>query len=152
MMPPCNGDCNQGRECICECKKETKMKHKFYNEIVAWAMGCQIEVNKAGTWYETDYPQWYEHNCKFRIKSQPKCTIKDCQNHVNEGKFIGELCAPCWDYLTNGKGIHSQAYRNAQNKYLYVYEKNGNFFVYNKSPACAPAYWNYIGRIEVQDD
>ena len=24
-MPPCNGDCNQGRECICECKKETNM-------------------------------------------------------------------------------------------------------------------------------
>ena len=22
---PCNGDCNQGRECNCECKKETKM-------------------------------------------------------------------------------------------------------------------------------
>ena len=21
----CNGDCNQGRECICECKKETNM-------------------------------------------------------------------------------------------------------------------------------
>ena len=24
----CNGDCNQGRECNCECKKETKMTTK----------------------------------------------------------------------------------------------------------------------------
>ena len=24
-MPPCNGDCNQGRECICECKEPTNM-------------------------------------------------------------------------------------------------------------------------------
>jgi hypothetical protein len=26
----CNGDCNQGRECNCECKKETKMKASVY--------------------------------------------------------------------------------------------------------------------------
>ena len=130
------------------------MKHKWYKEIQAWSEGAEIQSKSIdGEWIDIDVDsEWESDEFNFRIKPEPKCTVKDCQNHVNEGKFIGELCAPCWDYLTNGKGIHSQAYRNAQNKYLYVYEKNGNFFVYNKSPTGAPAYWNYIGKIEVQND
>ena len=132
-------------------------QHKWHKEIKAWADGAEIEFQYlARDSYWEDWGSgdinWNDSEFNYRIKPQPKCTIKDCQNHVNEGKFIGELCAPCWDYLTNGKGIYSQAYRNAQNKYLYVYEKNGNFFVYNKSPTGAPAYWNYIGKIEVQND
>ena len=127
-------------------------QHKWHKEIKAWADGADIEVCKVGTWYETDYPNFHDNDDKFRIKPQQKCTVKNCQNHVNEGKFIGDLCAPCWDYLTNGKGIHSQAYRNAQNKYLYVYEKNGNFFVYNESPISTPVHWQYFGKIEVEND
>ena len=49
------------------------MKHKWHDEIVAWAANktC-IEVNKAGIWFGTDYPQWDDDGCKFRIKPQPK--------------------------------------------------------------------------------
>ena len=73
-MPPCNGDCNQGRECICECKKETNMtkQHKWHKEIKAWADDDQcIEVCKEGIWYSTDYPEWHQDN-EYRIKPQPK--------------------------------------------------------------------------------
>ena len=135
-------------------KENIVQKHKWYNEIVAWASGAEIEqYHSILGWIAFDghRDHFFEAN-EYRIKPQPKCTVKDCQNHVNEGKFIGDLCAPCWDYLTNGKGIHSQAYRNAQNKYLYVYEKNNNFFVYNESPIGAPAHWQYFGKIEVQND
>ena len=49
------------------------MKHKWHDEIVAWAgdKTC-IEVNKAGIWFGTDYPQWDDADCEFRIKPQPK--------------------------------------------------------------------------------
>ena len=69
----CNGDCNQGRECNCECKKETKMtKHKWYKEIQAWSEGAEIEALKAGIWFTTDYPAWDGGEYQFRIKPQPK--------------------------------------------------------------------------------
>ena len=48
------------------------MKHKWHDEIVAWAKGCQIEALKAGIWFETDYPTWDGGDYQFRIKSQPK--------------------------------------------------------------------------------
>lgn len=42
-----------------------------------------------------------------------KCIVKECQNHTDEGLFIGNLCMPCHEYITEGTGRHSQAYRNA---------------------------------------
>lgn len=41
-----------------------------------------------------------------------KCLIPGCQNHTDEGKFIGDLCFPCHDYVFKNKGVDSQAYRN----------------------------------------
>lgn len=31
-----------------------------------------------------------------------KCIVAGCNNYSNEGKFIGDLCAPCYYYLTTG--------------------------------------------------
>jgi hypothetical protein len=47
-----------------------------------------------------------------------KCIVKDCPNHYFDGKFIGDLCAPCHEFITTGKGIHSQAYRNTVGKLI----------------------------------
>jgi hypothetical protein len=41
-----------------------------------------------------------------------KCIVKDCENHTHQGKFVGELCAPCYEFITEGKGKHSQVFRN----------------------------------------
>ena len=73
---PCNGNCNQGRECICECKKETKMaKHKWHKEIKAWADGAEIEYRAVpgyGEWkLGGDCVMWVEI-AEYRIKPQPK--------------------------------------------------------------------------------
>ena len=46
-------------------------KHKWHDEIVAWAGGAEIECFVASAWYGTDYPNWDENN-EFRIKPQPK--------------------------------------------------------------------------------
>ena len=41
-----------------------------------------------------------------------KCIVKDCENHKNEGGFAGDVCLPCYEFITTGKGIYSQMYRN----------------------------------------
>jgi len=46
-------------------------RHKWYNEIVAWAMGCQVEEFSYGVWEERDQPKWHL-NYQYRIKPQPK--------------------------------------------------------------------------------
>jgi hypothetical protein len=43
-----------------------------------------------------------------------KCIVKNCQNHEHEGRFIGQLCSPCFGYISTEEGVHSQAYRNVQ--------------------------------------
>jgi len=43
-----------------------------------------------------------------------KCIVKDCANHMHEGRFVGELCTPCHTFITTGEGTYSQAYRNSQ--------------------------------------
>jgi hypothetical protein len=45
-----------------------------------------------------------------------KCIVFDCDNVKGQGSFIGDLCAPCHQYLTGeptSKKQHSQAWRNA---------------------------------------
>ena len=50
-------------------------RHKWYNEIVAWASGAEIE-SYAGLndeiWDDEPYPDWNHTVLKFRIKPQPK--------------------------------------------------------------------------------
>jgi len=41
-----------------------------------------------------------------------KCVVMGCTNQKHEGEFNGKLCSPCFQYLVNGRGIYSQAYRN----------------------------------------
>ncbi len=42
-----------------------------------------------------------------------KCIVKDCRNKISQGNFIGDLCVPCYEFITEEKGIYSQAYQNA---------------------------------------
>jgi len=48
-------------------------KHKWYNEIVAWASGVEIEFKDqyAELWHRAEEPKWYEDR-EYRIKPQPK--------------------------------------------------------------------------------
>ena len=42
-----------------------------------------------------------------------KWIVKNCENHNDHGGFTGNLCNPCYQFITAGKGNYSQAYRNA---------------------------------------
>jgi hypothetical protein len=43
-----------------------------------------------------------------------KCIVLGCPNHRGEGRFVGDLCAPCFAFVALGEGTHSQAYENAR--------------------------------------
>lgn len=53
-------------------KENIVQKHKWYNEIVAWASGAEIEYYSNSVWLP-----WHEHvgwfdEYEYRIKPQPK--------------------------------------------------------------------------------
>jgi len=33
----------------------------------------------------------------------PKCIVHGCTKYMDQGKFIGDLCKPCYTYITTGK-------------------------------------------------
>ena len=49
-------------------------------------------------------------NSKSKIK---KCIVKGCVNTSSEGRFVGNICSPCYHFIKDGEGCCSQAYRNA---------------------------------------
>jgi hypothetical protein len=48
------------------------MKHKWYNEIVAWANGAEIESNGGCGWFRDASPDWNDDDYEFRIKPSVK--------------------------------------------------------------------------------
>jgi hypothetical protein len=32
-----------------------------------------------------------------------ECIIKGCLNEKGQGKFVGDICSPCFDHITTGK-------------------------------------------------
>ena len=47
------------------------MKHKWHDEIVAWAGGAEIEFHAPDGWETVDAPKWHIDS-EYRIKPQPK--------------------------------------------------------------------------------
>ena len=41
-----------------------------------------------------------------------KCIVMNCENHSHEGRFVGQLCGPCYTFLSEGRGKYSQLWRN----------------------------------------
>ena len=39
-----------------------------------------------------------------------KCIALGCENHENEGRFIGDLCSPCYGMITTGEHTPSTAH------------------------------------------
>ena len=47
------------------------MKHKHYNEIIAWAEGKQIQLKTKDTWVDFNQPHW-NAICEYRVKPEQK--------------------------------------------------------------------------------
>ena len=41
------------------------------------------------------------------------CIVNGCPNQTDQGRFVGDLCSPCYHFVADGEGVHSQAFRNA---------------------------------------
>lgn len=41
-----------------------------------------------------------------------RCLVRDCSNYTDEGRFIGDVCSPCWSFMITGRANSSQACRN----------------------------------------
>ena len=69
-----------------------------------------------------------------------ECVVKDCTNRTNQGGFVGEICTPCYEFITEGTGKFSQAYRNAQKEWQGLSDEEiwdiANFLGKNKE-------WDY---------
>ena len=49
-------------------------KHKWHDEIVAWAGGAKIQARrnlKEAVWFDIANPEWIDIGYEYRIKSQP---------------------------------------------------------------------------------
>lgn len=46
------------------------MRHRHYNEIVAWAEGKQIQLKiSSGEWWDNEFPNWTAN--EYRVKPEP---------------------------------------------------------------------------------
>lgn len=52
---------------------------------------------------------------------QTKCLVKGCENRKGQGRFIGDLCAPCHEMLTTGKIKFG-------NTFIHALDKRVKFF------------------------
>lgn len=41
------------------------------------------------------------------------CMVKDCVNTSDKGTFFGNICGPCYHFITSGVGTNNQVVRNA---------------------------------------
>lgn len=50
-----------------------------------------------------------------KSKKHVRCIVRNCQNHTDEGRFVGPMCSPCYHFVAEGVDIagESQAFRNA---------------------------------------
>ena len=74
------------------------MKHKWHDEIVAWAGGSEIEVQCGDGRWITSSPSWSD-TLEYRIKPQPKekkylYVYRTNMHHTNKGIEFGVSFIP----------------------------------------------------------
>jgi hypothetical protein len=116
------------------------------NEPVAW-MSQGGDVSRSADYFVemgfTDLIPLYTHPVK-----ELKCIVKDCENHKHEGSFNGDVCSPCYQFIAHGKGVYSQAYRNAKPAELTDEEilQQALFSFGNESENFDDSYWIGFAR------
>jgi hypothetical protein len=109
-------------------------KHKWHDEIVAWASGAEIEQKFGESWNQILAPSWIR-DAEYRIKPQPK------EDWVM-------ICKRCGDEI----GI---VYEPKEPQYLYVYYGGMTdaytYFVSKADPSMMRQY-EYIGKIKLEDE
>ena len=64
-------------------------KHKWHDEIVAWASGSEIESNGGCGWFSDASPDWNDDDYEFRIKPpQHCCCDKQTCSALKEPQYL----------------------------------------------------------------
>jgi hypothetical protein len=116
-------------------EKEIKMnkKHKWHDEIVAWAGGATIQFHACdGDWIdieEYNQPQW-DIDTEYRIKPE--------QEEIDNDKFFAELMFSIFGYDDEEKPEYLYAYLTdegielARNSYMERSERSKNWKLLGK--------------------
>lgn len=56
---------------------------------------------------------WRRADPITHLKGRVRCVVAKCENHTDQGTFVGQLCAPCHTFVSMGLAGNSQAQRNA---------------------------------------
>ena len=133
------------------------MKHKWHDEIVAWAGGAEIECRRGtGVWYSVDCPDFNNvADIQFRIK--PIIIPQTSQQIVKEmtKRFEEELREKekaFREAIEEVKVKHQfiEKPQLKQKKYLhFILQPNGSILLRTQPVLCGGE--EYFGKIEVQD-
>ena len=52
-----------------------------------------------------------------------KCIVHGCPNRKNEGVFVGDICGPCYEYITTGKVGPTESFLGEINKAHCIIEE-----------------------------
>lgn len=69
--------------------EQDKLRGDFYFYERRGKTGCLKIIDK--------------NDCEIVKDTEKKCIIYGCTNKKNEGKFIGDICSPCYKMITEGK-------------------------------------------------
>jgi len=81
--------------------------------------------------------------------TKQRCIVLNCGNHRHEGKFVGDLCVPCYTFISTGDGVYSQAYRNVQREWVSLTDEEFNS-IYLQWYEKDGAYWELRQSIEAK--
>lgn len=61
----------------------------------------------------------------MKMKQDKNCIVKDCPNKKSQGVFFGDICGPCYHFITQGgkENANSTVFRNAYKIKLTKKEK-----------------------------
>lgn len=84
-----------------------------------------------------------------QLQGREKCVVAGCENHTDQGEFVGSLCFPCHDFLSNVSSpfTSSQAYRNEQARF---YKKVADKLTEVVSPFFSE-HSTYTGQVSLAD-
>ena len=135
------------------------MKHKWHDEIVAWAGGAEIEAKEKifGEWlsindvpnYYHDSPNWNEERLEFRIKPQ-QVPYWLCCGDIDRGHKNHHHQATCFGTADEHSKRCGGTVAPKAKKYLYFYRRVDGMYISEYPPTDTPH--SCIGKIEVQDD
>jgi len=86
-----------------------KLKYGEYYSLVPQGGGSWMPFQYLGVKHDYDFCLCFRPATQEEIDSvKPKieeveCLVKGCTNKRHEGKFIGDLCAPCHEMITTGE-------------------------------------------------